>query len=151
MPKASCQSTRGNGNHRHGIAFITATTRLGSQAPEIRNRAPLEKSSSVSGTAADGAAEVGGLPGSGPAIATGVKPIGFDAGEPELIASQNCLRQVNSMLRLTLCNAADCLALDKRFSHQRPLLVLAPALPGLAQNKLHSASACDRSYDPSLK
>src|SRR4029077_8607447 len=41
--------TRGNGNHRGGIAFITVAARSGSTASEIRKRTPRPNSSSMNG------------------------------------------------------------------------------------------------------
>src|SRR4029077_2460617 len=66
--------TRGNGNHRRGIAFITVAARSGSTAAEIRKRTPRQNSSSMNGVAKGDAAGGGSLC-SGPAIATGVKPM----------------------------------------------------------------------------
>src|SRR3979411_1526816 len=69
--------TGGNGNHRRGIAFITAAARSGSTAPEIRKRMPRPNSSSMRGMLAGTVGGTAGSLGSGPAIATGVKPIDY--------------------------------------------------------------------------
>jgi hypothetical protein len=97
---------RRNRNHRRGRAFITVATRSGSTAPEIRKRRPRPNSNSISGIVAGDAAEVSSALGSGPAIVTGVKPIGVDMGAVQFSASRYCLRQPNSMLRLMLCRRA---------------------------------------------
>ena len=98
--------TGGNGNHRRGSAFITAAARSGSTAPEIRRRTPRPNSSSISGMPAGAVGGIAGSLGSDRAIATGVKPMGVDAGAAKPSVSQYCLRQPNSMLRLMLCRRA---------------------------------------------
>ena len=79
---------------------------------------------------------VAGSLGSACAIATGVS----------LWASM----QAQQNPAMPTCNAVDRLAVDKRLSYQRSLLVLAPVPPRLTQDNLHTASACDQSNDPSL-
>src|SRR6516164_3840829 len=99
---------RGNGYHRRGSAFITAVTRSGSTAPEIRKRTFRLNSSSMSGVGTGNAAGGGSLC-SAPAIVIGAKPIAVVGGAVHFNASRYCLRQPNSMLRLMLCRRATAL------------------------------------------
>src|SRR3984893_11455579 len=110
---------------------------------------PRPNSSSMSGVAAGDRAAVGGAPGSGPAIATGVKPIGVDGGGAKPSVPQYRLRQPHASTDVMPArNAVDRLAVGKCLSHQGSLLVLAPAPLRLTQNNLHTASARDQSKRP---
>src|SRR3979411_2718099 len=102
--------TGGNGNHRRGIAFITAAARSGSTAPEIRKRMPRPNSSPMRGMLAGTVGGTAGSLGSGPAIATGGKPIGVGAAVVKPNVFPNGLRQSKIMLRLMLCRRATPLA-----------------------------------------
>jgi hypothetical protein len=101
--------TRGYGNHRRGIAFITAAARSGLTAPEMRKRTPRPNSSSISGMVAGTAAEVGSSLCSGPAIATGVKPIGVDVGATHFSVSRYCYLDIflGSGAAMVPCSSKD--------------------------------------------
>ena len=77
-------------------------------------------------TQAQAAGGVGGVPDSGPAIATGVKLPSTTPRQTDVMPARDTLIR---------------LAFDKRLGHQRPLFVLAPAPP---------RPTCNPSNDPSL-